>query len=77
MCQQYHKLLLLEKDKDMTLALVKQEYEYTTIIILSGNSATSLKDVLEKFYETFWSKLIENDMIKKDHKVRNFCLVFC
>ena len=25
----------------------------------------------------FWSKLIENDMIKRDHKVRNFCLVFC
>ena len=77
-CQQYRKLLLLEKDTDMALALVKQEYEHTTIInnLKWKLSHLTQRYVLEKFYGKFWSKLIENDMIKKDHKVRNFCF-FC
>ena len=72
-------MALQEKDHEKEMALRDKEYEYETLInnLKWKLSHLTQKRMLETFYRMFWNKLIERNVIQKDKKVRNICVVFC
>ena len=54
----------------MALILKEKEYEHDTVInnLKSKLSHLTQRWVLEKFYQIFWEKLIEKQLIRKDQK---------